>query len=724
DQGNYGIDIPANQKFRGGEQLKVTSTDPSGNKSDEKVIDVKDTTPPVAPTVSEVTSESPQVSGTAEAGSTVKVELPDGTELTGLADDQGNYTINLPANKKFRGGEQLKVTSTDASGNKSDEAVVEVKDTTPPVAPTVSEVTSESTQVTGTGEPGSTVKVELPDDTELTGVADDQGNYGIDIPANQKFRGGEQLKVTSTDPSGNKSDEKVIDVKDTTPPVAPTVSEVTSESTQVTGTGEPGSTVKVELPDGTELTGVADDQGNYTIDLPSNKKFNGGESIKVTSTDASGNKSDEKVIDVKDTTPPVAPTVSEVTSESPQVSGTAEAGSTVKVELPNGTELTGVADDQGNYTIDLPANKKFNGGESIKVTSTDASGNKSDEKVIDVKDTTPPVAPTVSEVTSESTQITGTGEPGSTVKVELPDGTELTGVADDQGNYTIDLPDNKKFNGGESIKITSTDASGNKSDEAVVEVKDTTPPAAPTVSEVTSESTQVTGTGEPGSTVKVELPDDTELTGVADDQGNYTIDLPSNKKFNGGESVKVTSTDASGNKSDEKVIDVKDTTPPVAPTVSEVTSESTQVTGTGEPGSTVKVELPDGTVLNGIADNQGNYTIDLPSNKKFNGGEQIKVTSTDASGNKSNETVIDVKDTTPPVAPTVSEVTSESTQVTGTGEPGSTVKVELPDGTELDGVTDDQGNYTIDLPTNKKFNGGESIKVTSTDASGNKSDEK
>ena len=45
--------------------------------------------------------------------------------------------------------------------------------------------------------------------------------------------------------------------------------------------------------------------------------------------------------------------MSEVTSESPQVSGTAEAGSTVKVELPDGTELTGVADDQGNYTIDL-----------------------------------------------------------------------------------------------------------------------------------------------------------------------------------------------------------------------------------------------------------------------------------------------------------------------------------------------------------------------------------
>ncbi|SUM35316.1 putative biofilm-associated protein [Staphylococcus gallinarum] len=41
--------------------------------------------------------------------------------------------------------------------------------------------------------------------------------------------------------------------------------------------------------------------------------------------------------------------------------------------------MDGVADNQGNYTIDLPANKKFKGGESIKVTSTDASGNKSGE---------------------------------------------------------------------------------------------------------------------------------------------------------------------------------------------------------------------------------------------------------------------------------------------------------------------------------------------------------
>ena len=722
-QGNYTIDIPSDKKFQGGERIKVTSTDASGNKSNETVIDVKDTIPPVAPTASEVTSESTQVTGTGEPGSTVKVELPDGTVLSEVADDQGNYVIDIPANKKFQGGESIKVTSTDASGNKSNETVIDVKDTTPPVAPTVSEVTSESTQVTGTGEPGSTIKVELPDGSELSGVADDQGNYTVDLPANKKFQGGERIKVTSTDGSGNKSNEAVIDVKDTTPPVAPTVSEVTSESTQVTGTGEPGSTVKVELPDGTELTGVIDDQGNYAVALPSNKKFQGGENIKVTSTDPSGNKSNEMVIDVKDTTPPVAPTVSEVTSESTQVTGTSEPGSTVKVELPDGTELSEVADDQGNYTVGLPANKKFRGGESIKVTSTDASGNKSNETVIDVKDTTPPVAPMVSEVTSESTQVTGTSEPGSTVKVELPDGTELTGVVDDQGNYTIDIPSGKKFEGGEQLKVISIDVAGNKSKEISVEVRDVTPPKAPTVNEIASKHSRITGTAEVESEVKIELPDGTKLTGMADDQGNYSIDIPNGKEFQGGEQLKVTSTDISGNESQITNIVVKDTTPPFAPLVEIVTSEGNQIRGASESESIVKVELPDGTKLTGVANAIEKFAIDIPSDKKFQGGEVLKVTATDQSGNESLVTTINVKDTTPPNPPSVLPLTSENMQVSVVGEPGSTIKILLPDNSELIGQADNQGVSVIALPENKKFQGGERLRVTSTDATGNESQE-
>ncbi|RIM14327.1 YSIRK signal domain/LPXTG anchor domain surface protein, partial [Staphylococcus cohnii] len=165
-----------------------------------------------------------------------------------------------------------------------------------------------------------------------------------------------------------------------------------------------------------------------------------------------------------------------------------------------------------------------------------------------------------------------------------------------------------------------------------------------------------------------------------DNQGNYVIDLPVDKKLNVNEGLVITSTDSSGNVSPETKVTVTDATAPAAPTVNEVTSEGTQVTGTGEAGSTITVKFPDGSVVTGTVDNQGNYAIDLPVDKKLNGNEELVVTSTDDSGNVSPETRLTVKDTTAPDAPTVKEVTSEASQVSGTGEPGSTMTIKFPDG--------------------------------------------
>ncbi|WP_436856021.1 Ig-like domain-containing protein, partial [Staphylococcus caeli] len=70
------------------------------------------------------------ISGTAEPGSTVTVTFPDGTTATGTADDEGNYTIDIPTNVDLKGGETLNVTATDKDGNVSDEATTTVTDTT------------------------------------------------------------------------------------------------------------------------------------------------------------------------------------------------------------------------------------------------------------------------------------------------------------------------------------------------------------------------------------------------------------------------------------------------------------------------------------------------------------------------------------------------------------------------------------------------------------------
>ncbi|XVL26337.1 Ig-like domain-containing protein [Staphylococcus equorum] len=84
--------------------------------------------------------------------------------------------------------------------------------------------------------------------------------------------------------------------------------------------------------------------------------------------------------------------------------------------------------------------------------------------------------------------------------------------------------------------------------------------------------------------------------------------------------------------------------------VNEVTSEGTQVTGTGEAGSTITVNFPDGNTATGTVDNQGNYVIDIPTTVDLVGNEEVVVTSTDGVGNVSPETKITVKDVTAPVS--------------------------------------------------------------------------
>ncbi|MFP5165367.1 Ig-like domain-containing protein, partial [Staphylococcus equorum] len=723
EEGNYTIDIPENVELEGGEEVKVVATDKDGNVSEEGTTTVTDVTAPEAPTVEEVTSEDTQVSGTAEPNSEVTVTFPDGTTVTGTTDEEGNYTIDIPENVELEGGEEVTATSKDNAGNISEEGSTTVTDITAPDAPTVEEVTSEDTQVSGTAEPNSEVTVTFPDGTTATGTTDEEGNYTIDIPENVELEGGEEVKVVATDKDGNVSEEGTTTVTDVTAPEAPTVEEVTSEGTQVSGTAEPNSEVTVTFPDGTTATGTTDEEGNYIIDIPENVELEGGEEVKVVATDKDGNVSEEGTTTVTDVTAPEAPTVEEVTSEDTQVSGTAEPNSEVTVTFPDGTTATGTTDEEGNYTVDIPENVELEGGEEVKVVATDKDGNVSEEGTTTVTDITAPEAPTVNEVTSEGTQVTGTGEAGSTITVKFPDGSTVTGTVDKQGNYAIDLPIDKKLNGNEELVITSTDDSGNVSPETRLTVTDATAPNAPTVNEVTSEGTQVTGTGEAGSTITVKFPDGSVVTGTVDDQGNYAIDIPTNLDLVGKEELVVTSTDGAGNVSPETKVTVTDATVPNAPTVTEVTSEDTQVTGTGEAGSTITVKFPDGSVVTGTADNQGNYVIDLPVDKKLNGNEELVVTSTDDSGNVSPETKVTVKDVTVPVAPTMNEVTSEVTQVTGTGEAGSTITVKFPDGSVVTGVADVQGNYAIDLPIDKKLNGNEGLVVTSTDASGNVSPE-
>ncbi|NMK87386.1 Ig-like domain-containing protein, partial [Staphylococcus capitis] len=647
DAGNFIVDIPSEVNLEGGETFTATATDETGNESEPSTTTVVDTTAPDAPTVNDVTSNDKVINGTAEPNSTIKLTFSDGTTATGTTDSNGNYTVDIPENMSLKGGETISATSSDAEGNESESATTTVVDATAPDAPTINEVDTNATEVNGTAEPNSKVTVTFPDGTTATGTADDQGNYTIEIPSNVDLRNGNKIEAVSADEAGNVSGPGTTTVAGEDTATAPTINNVTSDDTRITGTADAGNTVTITFPDGTTATGTADDQGNYTIDVPSNVDLNGGEEIQVKATDNRGRDSVTVTTTATDVTAPDAPVVNGVSSDDTQVIGQAEPGSTVTVTFPDGTTATGTTDDEGNYTIDIPTGVKLEGGEEITATATDNTGNVSDTGATNVTDTTAPDAPVVNGVSSDATQVTGQAEPGSTVTVTFPDGTTATGKVDEDGNYTIEIPSNLNLVGGENITASTRDESGNESESTETTVVDATAPDAPTVNDVTSDATQVTGQAEPGSTVTVTFPDGTTATGTADDQGNYTIDIPSNVDLNGGEELQVTATDKDGNTSEPSSANVTDTTAPDAPTVNDVTSDATQVTGQAEPGSTVTVTFPDGTTATGTADDQGNYTIDIPSNVDLNGGEELQVTATDKDGNTSestNTTVIDSDD--------------------------------------------------------------------------------
>src|SRR5699024_6892833 len=382
----------------------------------------------------------------------------------------------------------------------------------------------------------STVTVTFPDNSTATGRADQDGNYSIEIPSDINLDGGEALQVVATDKNDNISAPTMTTVADTTAPDAPKINEVSSEDTQIAGTSEPNSTVTVTFPGGATVDVETDEQGNFIVDIPENMDLTGGEEIQASAQDKSDNKSTQASTTVVDATAPEAPTVNEVTSEDKTIRGTAEPGSTVTITFPDGKTADGKANAQSEYSIAIPENVKLTGGEELLVAAMDSNGNISDSVTTTVTDTTAPEAPTLDEVTSDDTTVSGTSEPGSTVTVMFPDGTTATGTADEEGNYTIEIPTDINLNGGENIIVKATEQSGNTSENT-----DTVVPGADKVpgtgeaqdTDETSDKGEATSTNE--GAIPEEKQNTSETSGV--NQSSNTgqtskVDQNSNAEYN------------------------------------------------------------------------------------------------------------------------------------------------------------------------------------------------
>ncbi|MCT9073372.1 Ig-like domain-containing protein [Cupriavidus gilardii] len=755
--GNWSYTPPALPS--GQHRIVVTQSGSDGKTSEPTVIDVAiDTTAPATPTLNP--SNGATLSGTAEAGSTVGIDLNgDGApDATVIADGNGNWTYTPTS--PLPDGTTVTVVATDPAGNTSEPATTTV-DGQPPATPTVNP--TNGTTLSGTAEAGSTVGIDLNGDgaPDATVTADGGGNWTY--TPTSPLPDGTTVTVTATDPAGNTSGPATTTV-DAAAPAAPAISGVTDDTDPVSGpltsggstndttptiagTAEANSTVQIF--NGTTLLGtvVADGSGNWTFS-PTTPLADGTYSLTATATDAVGNVSGPGtafVITV-DTAAPAAPAITQATGTT--LAGTAEAGSIIAIDL-NGDgapDATVTADGGGNWTY-TPATPLAD-GTTVSVTAADAAGNSSGPVTATI-DSMAPTAPAIAGVTDDmdpvsgpvtsegstndaTPTIAGTAEANSTVQIF--NGTTLLGtvVADGSGNWTF-TPTTPLADGSYSLTATATDAAGNTSPASTAFdlTIDTAPPAVPVI--VQANGNTIAGTADANSTIAIDTNGDgtPDATVTADGAGNWTY-TPATPLADGA-TVTVTATDPAGNASAPATATV-DAAAPAAPTIAP--TNGTVLQGTAEADSTVNIDTNgDGTADTTVtADGAGNWTY-TPSTP-LPDGTVVSVTATDAAGNVSPPATATV-DAAAPAAPAIATVVDDADPVSapltsgdstndttptisGTAEANSTVQIFS--GSTLLGTAsaDGSGNWTFS-PTTPLADGPYSLTVTATDAAGNTS---
>lgn len=693
--------------FAHGTRILITAVDSAGNVSSAETLFI-DALPPTAPTVDP--SDGLEITGTAEAGSTVSIDInADGSvDGTAIANSAGRWSFRLFA--RLASGTLVRVTATDEDGNMSVATFAET-DAEAPSAPTIQSLTDNAGSSQGaiasgglTDDPQPTLSgiaeanatISVYDNGALIGTTTaDAGGAWSFTPSQPLGDGAHSITATATDEAGNVGPSSIPQevTVDTQPPGAPTV--LPSDGQTISGVADPGSTISVDTNgDGTaDASTVADAGGLWSVTLST--QLPGGTVVSVTASDPAGNVSPATTAttDISlDTTPPPVPALGTVQDNVGPLLGLLVSGDVTNDPTPvfagNGAEpgsilsfydnitLIGTAtvDNSGNWSF-APLTPLAEGTHSLTITATDANGNVSAPSVaFDL--TVDTFVPTLTVRPSNGAGLEGTAEAGATVEIDLNgDGTaDVSVVADPSGNWGY-IPDTR-IPDGVSVIIMARDAAGNSSTPLSVLVDQDVPiaPSLTTVSDAVGNPLSpiasggisndplplLSGLAEPNSTVFIY--DNGVLLGTAsvDGAGDWTF-TPPVSLADGAHVFTVTAADVSGNVSGPSTgyavtIDTAITPPMVSP------SDGITLSGTAESGASIAIDLNgDGNAdLTVTADSSGAWSAPIGSvSGALPNGAVVGVVATDIAGNVSTPVSITVTssvDTTPPPVPSIGQV--------------------------------------------------------------------
>ncbi len=694
-----------------GAPLTVTLTDTAGNVSAGASVTTVDTTPPGLPQNLLISANGSTLTGTGEAGATVKILDASGTLLgTALVANDGTFTVTLaPAPNN---GQALDISQTDPSGNVSPSANLTAPDISPPAALTQVSVNADGLTVIGRGEPGATVSVRTSGGA-LLGTALVAANGAFSVTLSTAQINAEVLTVTQEDPPGNVSTAVNVTSVDLTAPDSPTALLLSGSGVQLAGNAEAGSTVTVRDAAGNVLgSGVAGANGVFQVTL-SSPQLN-GQNLSVTSTDAAGNVSVPAPYQAADTTAPSAASNLAVSADGLTLGGTGEAGATVVVRDANGNALgTATVAANGSFTVGLtPA---ATAGSTLTVIQTDAAGNPSDASTVVAPGNLAEPAPLNLALSADGLTLSGTANAGSTVSIRTASGVLLgTALVNSDGTFSAQL--NAAQLNGESLSAIATSSDGINSLSTGYLAADVTAPGQLTDLVLNTNGVTLTGHGEVGATVTVLGAGGVILgTGQVGVDGNFSLTL--NAPQIAGQSLSISQTDVAGNESASIALTARDLIAPNAPLALAVTPDGAVLSGTGEPGATVNVFNAAGALIgSGSVRIDGTFQLTLTTPQA--NGELLAVTLTDAAGNISLPGSLTSVDTTAPLTLTQLNISSDGATLTGRGEAGAIVTVTNNLGAVLGTATvGSTGAFTLVLVP--ALSNAEVLTLVQRDAAGN-----
>ena len=524
--------------------VSATSTDKAGNQSESVTESVtKDITldAPIAPDLQatddsgvsdtdDITSETTPTftapAQTATPGDTVTLYADGKPVGTTTVEADGSYSI-APDSPLSEGKFDIGVTFKDSTGPNATESplspvlpVTIDNSTSEPIITTPQKTDDTTPEITGTAEPGAivTVGVDAGDDgtpeTTYETITDVEGNWNIDLETTAPNTGSSPelndgdvptITVTATDEAGNtspevsKSLEIDIDIPALTPPTITSPATTSDTTPKITGTAQPNIKLSLEIdadddgtPEATYET-TADPQGNWSINLetatPTNSvvfTFNNGDkpTINIIAIDNAGNSSDaatqQLIIDQAVTDAPVinSPTITNDTT--PEITGTAQPGINLIIEIDSDGDDTPEAtyqittNDQGRWRINLETTKpstgstpKLSDGDRVDITAIAISPDDNNSLEVNQKLTIDTTAPTITinplTTRDKTPEIVGTvNDPQAKISITI-DGINYDGINNGDGSWVLtdNTIANPLANGNYSIIASATDPAGN-----------------------------------------------------------------------------------------------------------------------------------------------------------------------------------------------------------------------------------------------------------------------